>query len=112
MQELPYELSPAELFRQLAGPAPPRLIDCREPFERELARIEPSVLIPMRAVPGELQDIETMAADANVVVYCHHGVRSLNVVAWLRRNGVENCQSLAGGIDRWSLDVDRGVARY
>jgi len=45
-------------------------------------------------------------------VFCHHGVRSLSVVDWLRRQGVENCQSMAGGIDRWSLEIDPAVRRY
>ncbi len=46
------------------------------------------------------------------MVYCHHGVRSLNVVNWLREQGIENCQSVAGGIDAWSLAVDPSVPRY
>jgi len=47
-----------------------------------------------------------------LIVFCHHGVRSLSVVDWLRRQGVENCQSMAGGIDAWSTMIDASVPRY
>jgi rhodanese-related sulfurtransferase len=50
--------------------------------------------------------------DGSLIVYCHHGVRSLNVVNWLRNQGVEDCQSMAGGIDAWTLAVDPTVPRY
>jgi rhodanese-related sulfurtransferase len=66
----------------------------------------------MRSVPGELQGLEARADKAPLIVYCHHGVRSLNVVQWLREQGLEACQSLAGGIDAWSLTVDPSVPRY
>ena len=84
------------------------LIDCREPWEHELARIEGATLIPMRQVP---QSLERIPRDAPVVVYCHHGMRSLNVTGWLRQRGIE-AQSLTGGIDRWSLEIDPAVPRY
>ena len=66
----------------------------------------------MRTVPGELQRLDTLAEETPLVVFCHHGVRSLNVVHWLREQGVAACQSMAGGIDRWSLEIDPGVPRY
>lgn len=84
------------------------LIDCREPWEYELARIEGATLMPMRQVP---QSVERIPKDAPVVVYCHHGMRSLNVTGWLRQRGIE-AQSLSGGIDRWSLEIDPAVPRY
>lgn len=84
------------------------LIDCREPWEYELARIEGATLMPMRQVP---QSVERIPKDAPVVVYCHHGMRSLNVTGWLRQRGIE-AQSLRGGIDRWSLEIDPAVPRY
>jgi len=59
-----------------------------------------------------LQRLEAAADDAMLVVFCHHGVRSLQVVNWLRQQGVENCQSMSGGIDLWSLNVDPQVPRY
>ena len=86
----------------------PFLIDCREPWEYEIARIEGATLIPMRQVP---QSLELIPRNATVVVYCHHGMRSLNVVGWLRQQAIE-AQSLRGGIDCWSLDIDPTVPRY
>jgi rhodanese-related sulfurtransferase len=77
-----------------------------------MARIEGSELIPMRQVPGALQTLEGRADDGSLIVFCHHGVRSLNVVNWLREQGLEACQSMAGGIDEWSLVVDPKVPRY
>jgi rhodanese-related sulfurtransferase len=87
-------------------------IDVREPVEHALARIEGADLIPMRSVPGELQSLEARAGGSTLIVFCHHGVRSLNVVHWLRDQGVEACQSMAGGIDAWSVTVDPSVPRY
>jgi len=84
------------------------LIDCREPWEYEICRIEGARLIPMRQVP---QSPELIPRNATVVVYCHHGTRSLNVTGWLRQRGIE-AQSLRGGIDCWSLEVDPAVPRY
>jgi rhodanese-related sulfurtransferase len=66
----------------------------------------------MQTVPDRLEEIREKAAAARVIVICHHGVRSLNVVHWLRRQGVENCWSMSGGIDLWSLAVDPTVPRY
>lgn len=88
------------------------LIDVREPNEFAICKIEGAKLVPMRSVPGELQDLEKLSAGAALIVFCHHGVRSMNVVHWLREQGVENCASMQGGIDAWSLAVDPSVPRY
>lgn len=88
------------------------LIDVREPEEWALSRIEGATLIPMGAVPASLQAIENKADEGALLVYCHHGVRSLQVVAWLRERGIPCCYSLAGGIDRWSREIDPSVPRY
>ena len=87
-----------------------RLIDVREPGEYALARIDGAELIPMRAMPQHLSDLEE--SDDLLIVFCHHGVRSLSVVEWLRRQGVERCQSMSGGIDLWSRAIDPAVPRY
>jgi rhodanese-related sulfurtransferase len=87
-----------------------RLIDVREPEEHDICRIEGARLIPMRSVPEHLQELDDDGPP--LIVFCHHGVRSLSVVDWLRRQGVENCRSMAGGIDLWSLQVDPAVPRY
>lgn len=89
--------------------APPLLVDVRDPWEYEIRRIEGAKLIPMRTIPANLQALDT---DDDVICYCHHGIRSLDVAAWLRGQGVEKAKSLAGGIDRWSAEIDRRVPRY
>lgn len=106
------ELSVEDVKRRLDAGGPLALIDVREPFEFAIARIEGADLIPMNAVPDRLADLRARAEAAALVVYCHHGVRSLRVVEWLRRQGLVDCWSMAGGIDRWSLSVDPAVPRY
>ncbi len=66
----------------------------------------------MRTIPGVLADLQSRSQDAPLIVFCHHGVRSLNVVSWLRQQGLENCQSMSGGIDEWSAEIDPSVPRY
>jgi len=88
------------------------LIDVREPEEFAVTRIEGTTLIPMRDIPASLQQLEAKAGEATLIVFCHHGIRSLNVAHWLREQGVAACQSMAGGIDAWSALVDPAVPRY
>lgn len=109
---LPLEIAPAEVKRRLDSGAKLFLIDCREPFERAQSSIHGSELVPMRAVPAALSQLQLRAAEAPLIVFCHHGVRSLNVVSWLRGQGLENCQSMSGGIDQWSVEIDPQVPRY
>ncbi len=106
------EKTPQDVHSQLAGGTAVALIDVREPEEFALTSIEGSELVPMGSVPGQLQRLEGLADEQSLMVICHHGVRSLQVVLWLRARGVENCFSVAGGIDRWSREVDPAVARY
>lgn len=108
----PLEISPQEVKRRLDSGETLNLIDVREPHEFAQAKIEGADLVPMRSVPGELHSLEARAEKAPLIVFCHHGMRSLNVVSWLREQGLENCQSMAGGIDAWSLAVDPSVPRY
>src|SRR5215831_1072452 len=105
------EVTAQEVKRRLDAGEPLALIDVREPFEYRIARIEPAESIPMQTVPEHLAALREKAVSAPLIVLCHHGVRSLNVVQWLRRQGVENCWSLAGGIDLWSLEIDPTVPR-
>lgn len=105
------EVSPTEAKARLArGQA--ILVDVREPEEFALSRIEGTELIPMQTVPAQLQHLEALADERELLVLCHHGVRSLQVAAWLRERGIENCFSVAGGIDQWSREVDAEVSRY
>ena len=109
---LPWETSPSDVQSALKSGTSLTLVDVRTPEELAIASIEGALHIPMDQVPGELQRIEALADAATVIVICHHGVRSMNVTAWLRQKGVDNCQSMAGGIDLWSLTVDPDVPRY
>jgi rhodanese-related sulfurtransferase len=109
---LPYEIAPHEVKSRLDAGESLILIDVRELHEHALTRIEGADLIPMNTVPQHLQSLEARAEGATLVVFCHHGMRSLNVVAWLRRQGVEQCMSMSGGIDAWSLAIDPSVPRY
>lgn len=109
---LAFEVTPAEVKQRFASGEKLFLIDVREPFEHAIAHIDGSQLIPMNSVPGALTDLEGKADEGTLVVFCHHGVRSANVVNWLRGQGIADCQSMAGGIERWSTDIDPSVPRY
>ena len=106
------ELSPQEVQSRVANGDRLVWIDVREPEKFAISRIEGAQLLPMQSVPAEVQRLERLADDATLVLLCHHGVRSLQVASWLRQQGLDNCFSLAGGIDRWSREIDPSVARY
>jgi rhodanese-related sulfurtransferase len=103
------EITPAEAKRRLDGGEKLLLVDVREPWEFEICRIEGAKLIPMGSIPANLQALDT---DEDVICYCHHGMRSFDVAVWLRAQGVESAKSLAGGIERWSTEIDPQVPRY
>ncbi len=106
---LDYEISAAEAARLLREKKT-RFIDVREPWEYAAAHIEPSTLISMGDVPARAH--QELDPEEHLTVLCHHGQRSLNVTAWLRNQGFENVQSMRGGIDAWSAEVDAAVPRY
>ncbi|MGD0347135.1 MAG: rhodanese-like domain-containing protein [Terracidiphilus sp.] len=106
---LSYEISAVEAA-QILREKGARLIDVREPWEFATTRIEGSLHLPMGEVPTRAQ--KELDIYERLVIVCHHGVRSMNVTAWLRRQGFEKAQSLRGGIDAWSMEVDKTVARY
>lgn len=107
---MPVELSPEEVVERLKDrPGTVVLLDVREAYERDLARIEPSVHIPMQEVPERLTEIPK---DKDVIIYCHSGVRSMMVAGFLASLGWESVANLSGGIDAWSLRVDPRVPRY
>lgn len=112
MMSLPFEISAQDVKSRLDRGGALALIDVREPVEHQLASIGGAELMPMSTIPAQLQHLESVADTRLVVVFCHHGIRSLNVVNWLREKGLENCISMAGGIDAWSLAVDASVPRY
>ncbi len=104
------ELAPSEVARRLKEtPAEVLLLDVREPFEREVAVIEPSLHIPMQEVPARTAEVPK---NRTVVVYCHSGGRSAMVAGYLEQRGWTRVANLHGGIDAWSREVDRKVPRY
>jgi rhodanese-related sulfurtransferase len=106
---LDYEISPADA-EVLLGTGKARLIDVREPWEFATARVAGSVEMPMGDVPTRAH--QELDPDERLMVMCHHGVRSMNVTVWLRNQGFEQAQSVRGGIDAWSAEVDATVPRY
>ena len=107
----PIEITPSELHLWIKNQKPFCLIDCREDDEYAIAKINGAVLVPLsrwEEAFGKLQLDESQP----VIVHCHHGMRSLRATHWLRRNGYPEAQSLAGGIDAWSLEIDLSVPRY
>jgi rhodanese-related sulfurtransferase len=93
------------------------LLDVREPRERAFCTIAASpnvrdLHIPMREVPSHLEELDEAVARGPLVVYCHHGVRSMAVAVWLADRGLTGIVNLQGGIDAWSREVDSSVPQY
>ncbi len=103
------EIEPQILSRRMQAGGEVVLLDVREPFEREMARIEPSLFIPMGSISEKWQ---SLPKEKDLFVYCHHGMRSLNVTRFLRNKGLSRAKNLSGGINAWSLTVDPQVPRY
>jgi len=105
-----YEISAEEVKSKLDAREAFTLLDVREPWEFETAKIAGAKLMPMGDVPSRAH--QELDPDDHIVVMCHHGVRSMNVTAWLRERGFEKAQSMRGGIDAWSRRVDGSVPVY
>lgn len=103
------EISPRELKQLLDRGEEVIVLDVREPTELVLAPLAGARHVPMREVPGRLGEIER---DKEIVVLCHHGIRSAQVAEFLVRHGFPRVANLVGGIDAWSTTVDPKVPRY
>ena len=105
------QLTAAELSAWLAdaGRAKPLLLDVREPWEYQKARIEGSQLVPMNEIPARVGKLDP---DQEVITICHHGGRSMQVAMFLEKNGFAKVHNLAGGVDAWSRTVDPSVPMY
>jgi rhodanese-related sulfurtransferase len=103
------EITPREVKELLAQGKKFLFVDVREPWEFDASRIEGATLVPLREIPAHLAQFEQAE---EVVLLCHHGMRSLDAAAWLRSQGVAGARSMAGGIDRWSEEIDPSVPRY
>jgi len=105
------EIRPEQLAEKLRRGEPVWLLDVRQEWEHQLARLPDQALIPLHELQQRLDEVQPPAG-ALVVTYCHHGVRSLSAAAILRQAGFGGAVSLAGGIDLWSRMIDPSVAQY
>ena len=108
---MPQEIEPAAAAAWLRSESPPRLIDCREPDEYAIGHIAGAELVPLSQwrdlAPRRLAD-----PGQPVLIYCHHGIRSMHAARLLEAHGHTDARSLAGGIERWSVEIDPSVPRY
>jgi rhodanese-related sulfurtransferase len=105
------QITPAELAAWLAdaGRDKPLLLDVREPWEYDKARIEGARLVPMREIAARVSELDP---SSEVVAICHHGGRSQQVAMFLEKNGFKKVHNLVGGVDAWSRSVDPAVPLY
>jgi len=103
------QISALEVNERIARGDKLLLVDVREQWEYDLCKIPGAKLIPLGTLPANLNTLLDMD---EVICYCHHGMRSLDAAVWLRQQGVESAKSMAGGIERWSVEVDPQVPRY
>lgn len=104
-------ISAPELAHWLADPQRPRplLLDVREPWEQQICQIDGSELVPMRALPARLNELDPVQP---TVCICHHGGRSAHVAMFLARQGFAEVYNLTGGVDAWAHQVDTRMATY
>ncbi len=108
--DYPIEIHPGEVADLIAGRENSvEVLDVRELWEREICALEGSRHIPMSEIPAR---VDELPRDRALVVYCHHGMRSLQVTMWLREQGLDNVVNLGGGIDAWARDVDPAMPTY
>jgi rhodanese-related sulfurtransferase len=103
------EISPKDLKARIDRHDPVVLLDVRDDWETKLARLDNAIHIPTEEI--ELRSGELDPKD-DIVVYCHHGIRSAAVADYLRRQGFARVANLSGGLDEWARTVDRGMRRY
>lgn len=104
-----YTISPIELKSRLDKGDQLVLLDVREQWEFDLAKVNGSTLIPLATLP---QSLAKLNRDAEIIAICHHGMRSADATNFLLQQGFSNVKNLVGGIDAWSAQVDRSVPRY
>lgn len=109
MSRADYEIRPEALLQKLDAGERFVLLDVRRPDEVAICSLPNSVQIPIEEIEERADELNR---DAETVVYCHHGVRSLSVAVYLRNLGFRDVTSLAGGIDLWSRHIDPSVPRY
>ncbi len=109
---MPAEIQPQELAEILRSGTPLLLVDVREEWEREIAKLPGDVHVPLDQFTARAAEIAPPEGGL-VVIYCHAGMRSWNAAGYLEQSrGLKSVVSLAGGIDAWSVLVDPSVPRY
>ena len=103
------EITPQELKARLDRNDRPVLVDVRDDWETKLCRLEHALHIPMEELEFRTEELNQ---HDEIVVYCHHGVRSAAVADYLRRLGFARARNLAGGLDAWATTIDRSMRRY
>jgi rhodanese-related sulfurtransferase len=104
------EVSATQLQNRLqSANEPPLLLDVREPWEFDTARIEGALLMPMRSVADRLGELDPQR---EIVVICHHGIRSRMIGRFLESQGFANIINLSGGLDAWAREVDHRMPTY
>ncbi len=104
-----FTITPKDLKSRLDKGDKLVLVDVREPWEHALAKLDGSVLIPLATLP---QSLDKLDRNAEIIAYCHHGMRSGDATGFLLQQGFPNVKNLIGGIDAWSVQVDPSVPRY
>lgn len=108
-QDKSLEISPADAAVRLATDNDAMLVDVREDWEYVFVHLPDATLIPL----SEFEERYTeLPSDRDLLIYCHHGIRSLDAVRYLREQGYTRAWSIAGGIDRWSRLLDPDLPRY
>ncbi len=105
------EIGPEQLSEKLRRGDRVWLLDVRQECEHQLAKLSGDLVIPLHELPARLDEVQPPEG-AEIVCYCHHGVRSLSAAALLREAGYGSALSLRGGIDLWSRVIDPSVPRY
>ncbi len=103
------EISAAEASNLRENETDVVFLDVREDSELAICRIEGALHIPMGEIPGRA---DSLPKDGKLIAFCHHGMRSLNVVQYLEARGFTNAINMSGGIHAWSFEVDPEIARY
>ena len=104
-----YTITPKELKTRLDNGEQLVLLDVREQWEFDLAKLNGSTLIPLGTLPNSIGNLNR---DSEIIAICHHGMRSADATNFLIQQGFSNVKNLVGGIDAWSAQVDHSVPRY
>jgi rhodanese-related sulfurtransferase len=105
----PFEIDATTLKDRLDGDNPPAILDVREPWELDIAKVDGVIAIPLGEISRRFGELPK---DRPLAVMCHHGGRSAQATAWLRNQGYDNATNVAGGIDAWARLVDTSLSRY